>query len=120
MKIKTKIDRLIDNPDTSVKASASITLDGVFAVHGFRVIQGKDKLFVRMPSVSYTDKDGNTQYSDVFHGITKSGYEAIQRSVLNAYHSAVEQSQSSEVEITEDEQSDEDMEEEPETDFSMQ
>jgi stage V sporulation protein G len=120
MKIRSKIDRLIDNPDTSVKAAASITLDGVFAVHGFRVIQGKDKLFVRMTSVSYTDKDGNTQYSDIFHGITKSAYEAIQTSVMNAYHTAIEQSQSSEVEISEDEQPDEDMDEQPETDLSMQ
>lgn len=120
MKIKSKIDRLIDNPETSVKAAASVTIDGVFAVHGLRVIQGKDKLFVRMPSVSYNDKEGNTQYSDIFHSITKAGHEAVQQSVLNAYDAAVQQSQSSEVEVTADEAADEDMDEEPEAGFSMQ
>ncbi len=109
MIIKAKIDRLVDNPDTAVKASASLTLDGVFAVHGFKVIETNDKTFVRMPSVSYPDKDGNTQYSDIFHSITKSGYEAIQNSVMAAYRSAIEQNQNSEIEVT----ADEDAEEEP-------
>lgn len=120
MRINARIDRLIDNPDTSVKAAASITIDGVFAVHGFRVIEGKDKTFIRMPSISYTDKDGNTQYKDIFHGITKSAYEAIQTSVMNAYCSALEQNRNSEIEVKTDESTDEDMEEEPEHDFSMQ
>lgn len=120
MKVNSKIDRLVDDPDTSIKAFASVTLDGMFAVHGFKVIEGKDKIFVNMPSVNYTDKEGNTQYRDIFHGITKSAYEAIQRSVLNAYGSAVEQRQRSEIEVTAEESPDEELEEEPDNDFSMQ
>ena len=35
MKIRTKIDRLINIPDVNLRASASVYLDDVFVVHGF-------------------------------------------------------------------------------------
>ncbi len=36
MKITASINRIITKPDSPVKAFASVTLDGVFAVHGLR------------------------------------------------------------------------------------
>lgn len=38
MKISATINRLVDKQDSSVKAYASVTIDGMFAVHGLRVI----------------------------------------------------------------------------------
>lgn len=99
MKIATRIDRMIDKPDTKVKAMASVTFDGIFAVHGIRVIESENGLRAMMPSNSYKDKNGETKYSDVFHAITKEGYEAISKSVIGAYQFRLEQTQSSEIEV---------------------
>lgn len=78
---------------------ASATFDGVFAVHGIRVVDTEKGLRAMMPSNSYTDKNGETKYSDIFHAITKEGYEALNRSVLNAYQFKLQQSQQTDVEI---------------------
>lgn len=66
MKISATINRLVDKQDSSVKAYASVTIDGMFAVHGLRVMETEKGRFVNMPSTSYTDRDGNKQYSDIF------------------------------------------------------
>lgn len=84
MKISASINKMTDNPDSATKAYASVTLDGMFAVHGLRVMEGEKGRFVNMPSTSYKDRDGNTQYNDIFHAITKSAREAINQAVLNA------------------------------------
>ncbi|MBQ1538768.1 MAG: SpoVG family protein [Ruminococcus sp.] len=102
MKISTTINRMVDKPDSAVRAFASVTLDDCFAIHGLRVIKSRKGLFVNMPSNSYKDKEGNTQYSDIFHPITKSAREAVSESVLGAYRVALTQSQKAEVEITPD------------------
>lgn len=99
MKISARIDRLIDKQDSKVKAMASATFDGVFAVHGIRVVEGKNGLTATMPSNKYEGKNGETKYSDIFHAITKEGYEALNKSVLNAYQFKLQQSQQTDVEI---------------------
>lgn len=100
MKISVQINRLVDKPDSAVKAFASVSLDGCFAVHGLRVMDSKKGLFVNMPQNSYKDREGKTQYSDIFHAVTKGAREALTEAVLNAYKLAISQSQQSEVEIT--------------------
>ena len=99
MKLAPRIDRLIDKPDSKVRAIASVSFDGVFAVHGIRVVEGKNGLTATMPSNKYEGKNGETKYSDIFHAITKEGYEALNRSVLNAYQFKLQQSQQTDVEI---------------------
>ena len=91
MRIGVKIDKLLNKPDSPVKAFASVTLDGAFAVHGLRVMVTQKGRFVNMPSQSYTDKSGQTQYSDMFHPIRKDARDYIQNAVLNAYDAAVQQ-----------------------------
>lgn len=115
MKISATINRMVDNPDSATKAFASVTLDGMFAVHGLRVMESEKGRFVNMPSTSYKDRDGNTQYNDTFHAITKTAREAINQAVLNAYDFKLQQTQASEVEVepTEDDVS-KDMDEESE------
>ena len=68
MKIKAKIDRLVNHK--SVKAVASVTLDGCFVVKNLRVVDGDKGLFVSMPQESYPDKEGNKKYSNLFFPIT--------------------------------------------------
>ncbi len=98
MKIAVKIDRILDNPNSAVKAFASVTMDGAFAVHGLKVMQTEKGRFVSMPSNSYKDREGKTQYSDVFHAVTKAARDAIQSAVLHAYDRVVYQTQQFQVE----------------------
>lgn len=101
MKISAKITRLADKPDSSVKAFASVNIDGCFAVHGLRVIETDKGRFVNMPSNSYKDKAGKTQYSDIFHPVTKGAREALTAAVLNAYEIRLEQERQTEIEVQE-------------------
>ena len=103
MKIAVKIDRILDNPNSAVKAFASVTMDGAFAVHGLKVMQTEKGRFVAMPSNSYKDSEGKTQYSDVFHAVTKAARDAIQSAVLQAYDRVVCQTQQFQVEEVLDE-----------------
>ena len=50
MKISATINRLVDKQDSSVKAYASVTIDGMFAVHGLRVMETEKGRFVNMRS----------------------------------------------------------------------
>ncbi len=46
-----------------------------------------------MPSNSYTDKNGNTKYNDVFHAITAEARTELNNKVLEAYEQALEKQQ---------------------------
>lgn len=74
---------------SNIKANATVTIGGVFAVHGVRIINSKKGLFVSMPNRSYTNKDGETKYTDICHATTKEFREAINTAVLNAYEQAL-------------------------------
>ncbi|BDG62008.1 SpoVG family protein [Caldinitratiruptor microaerophilus] len=65
----------------ATKAFCTIFLDGELAIHDIRVVEGKNGLFVSMPS-RRLDTGG---YRDVAHPITSSMREAIQERVLEAY-----------------------------------
>ena len=91
-RLSTKI-RLIDNPNTKVRAEASVNIGGMYAVHGLRVIDGEKGLFVSMPQRSYRDSSGETRYTDTFHAVTAEARQAIIQSVSQAYTQAVEMAQ---------------------------
>ena len=90
--ISTKI-RLVDNPKTKVRAEASVNIGGAYAVHGLRVVEGQKGMFVSMPQRQYTDSNGETKYSDIFHAVTPEARQAIIQSVSQAYEQAVSQAQ---------------------------
>ena len=118
MKVNAKITKINDKPNSSIKAFASVTLDGRFAVHGVKVCGGEKGLFVSMPSTSYTS-NGETKYRDTFHPISKEAREALTREVLNKYEAAISHTQDEGIEIhdlPEDEELDEP---EPEPEISM-
>ncbi|MCQ4022862.1 SpoVG family protein [Ruminococcus sp. zg-924] len=92
-RINTKIDNLVDN-DTNLRAFASITVGGAVAIHGIRVMDSKKGLFVSMPSYSYEDRNGETQYADYAHPISKEARNAINKKVLDAYEQALDESES--------------------------
>lgn len=65
------------NGETSLKAFASVTLEGAFVVHGVRIIDGKNGLFVTMPSRKVGD-----QFKDVAHPVSKEFKEILDQAVL--------------------------------------
>ena len=111
MKVNAKINRLIDKPDSGVRAIASASFDGYYMVHGIKVCEGEKGLFISMPSTSYTNSNGEKKYQDIFHPTTKGARDALNTSVLNAYKAALAQSQQAEIEVQDT--PDEDESEEP-------
>ena len=82
MKI-TKVDvRKYDN-ETNMKALVSMTIDDCFIVKGIRVIEGKDGLFVAMPS----RKAGDT-YKDIAHPLNSETRTMVNDAILKAYEEA--------------------------------
>ncbi len=115
MKVRASINRLVDKPDSSVKAFASASFDGFYAVHGIKVCEGEKGLFTSMPSSSYTNASGEKKYQDIFHPTTKGAREALNTAVIRAYEAALEQSQREDIEVqdTQDESEELSDDEEP-------
>lgn len=89
--ISAKIDRLNDNPDSKIKANASVTIDNHFAVHGFKIYDGDDG---KGPRVMYPATKGNDgKYYEDFHPVTKEAREALNGYILDAYEQKLEQTQ---------------------------
>ena len=81
--ISARIDRLVDYENSKVKAIASVNIGGAFAIHGLRVIDSQKGLFVQMPQNSF-QKDGKTEYSDIFHPVTAEARSELNSKVLEA------------------------------------
>ena len=110
--ISVRIDRLVDYDNSKLKAIASVNIGGAFAIHGLRVIDSQKGLFVQMPQNSF-QKDGKTEYSDIFHPITAEARSELNSKVLEAYEQELTEAES------ESEDSDEQDEEAPAIGQSM-
>lgn len=75
------------NGENRLKAIAAITIDDCFVVHELRVIDGKDGLFVAMPS----RKMPNGEFKDVAHPINQETRNHIEGVVIEAYHNLDEE-----------------------------
>ena len=64
-----------------LKAVASVTFDGQFAVHDIKVISTEDKLFIVMPS----RKNSDGTYRDIAHPINSPFRGRLEDAVLRAY-----------------------------------
>lgn len=76
-----------------------VSLDGFYAVHGIKVCEGEKGRFVSMPSTQYTNRDGNKQYQNIFHPISKAARNALNQAVLNAYDIKLQQVQATEIKV---------------------
>lgn len=91
--IDVRINRLNNDPSSKIRADASITIGGMFAVHGLKVVDGQKGLFVSMPSRAYQTAEGETQYAEYFHAVTSEARAAIGTAVRTAYEQALSQQQ---------------------------
>jgi len=88
MTFSVKIHNVIEN-GKPLKAVASVTMDGMFAVHNVRVIKSEKGMFIGMPYETYKDKDGKDTRRDVFHPINSEARKAMEEAVIAAYNEKV-------------------------------
>jgi len=81
MKISDVRVRMVKSESSKIKASASITIDECFVVHDIKVINGKDGLFISMPSKKYAEGE----YKDIAHPIKTEMREQLIKVILNAF-----------------------------------
>ncbi len=67
--------------DSRLRAVASITIDDCFAVHELRIIEGKEGLFVAMPSRQTNDGS----FRDIAHPINVETRKLIEEAVIAKY-----------------------------------
>jgi len=70
------------NGENRLVGIAAITIDECFVVHELRIIEGKDGLFVAMPS----RKMPNGEFKDVAHPINTETRSQIEHAVLEAFN----------------------------------
>ncbi|MDA3932201.1 MAG: septation regulator SpoVG [Tenericutes bacterium] len=69
-----------------LKGIAAITIDECFVIHELRIIDGKNGLFVAMPS----RRMPNGEYKDVAHPINTETRSMIEKEVLESYNALPE------------------------------
>ena len=103
--ISARIDRMATDPNSKIRANASVTIGNHFAVHGFKIYDGGEG---KGPQVLYPATKGNDgKYYDDFHPVTKEGREAINGYILDAYEQKLEQTQGEDQSAGEDPDEDE-------------
>ena len=70
--------------DSRMKGIASVLIDDCFVIRDIRIIEGKDGLFIAMPS----RKIQNGEFKDIAHPINSDTRDKIQQAVLDEYAKA--------------------------------
>lgn len=64
-----------------MKAVVSVTFDDSFVIHDIKLIEGKDKLFVAMPS----RKTPDGEFKDIAHPINTEMREILEKAIIKEY-----------------------------------
>ena len=78
---------------SNIRGLARIYFDDSFIVNNVSILQGKDKVFVAMPSykTKQTDEQGKAVYQDVCYPVTKEFREKLYAEIVSQYEKAKEQ-----------------------------
>ena len=87
--------RIFPMQEERLKAYATITFDRCFVVRDLKVINGKNGLFVAMPSKKR--KDGT--YRDTAHPLDNQTRQMIESKVLAEYQKEIEKSKQSSLDV---------------------
>lgn len=79
--------RLVENSDSQLKAIASIVIDGCFAIHDIKIIEGKDGVFIAMPS----RKTAEGNFKDIAHPINSEARAIVKEAIIERYQKALEE-----------------------------
>lgn len=81
----TKVEIRPMRDEGNLKAFCSVVFDDVFIVHSVKIIQGKEALFVAMPSREM--KGG--EFRDTAHPIDNEFRLRLENTILAKYHEAI-------------------------------
>ena len=70
-----------------MKAVVSVTFDEAFVVHDIKVIEGKERLFIAMPS----RKTADGEFKDIAHPINTELREKLQTVILAKYEETADE-----------------------------
>lgn len=87
MNIKAKVYKK-QTAIPSIKGVASITIDDCFVVKGILIMEGKNGLFMSMP----TKKNATGEYKDICFPITKEARQQIIDEIMKQYNNLDEES----------------------------
>lgn len=76
-------------PEGTLRGTASVDMNGQFAVRGVKIMDGSNGLFISMPSY----KTAGGTYKSICFPCTKEAKAVFDQTVLNAYQQALIQSQ---------------------------
>jgi stage V sporulation protein G len=82
LKITSVNVRKIERENSRIRGIASVVLDECFVVHGIRIIEGDERLFIVMPN----RKTNNDEYHDVAHPITQECRKMFEDAVIEEYN----------------------------------
>lgn len=71
-----------------IKANGNIGFNDEFVVN-FKILEGKNGLFVSFPMHSYEDNDGKTQYVNDFYFLNGEFREFVEEGILKVYYDEV-------------------------------
>ena len=81
----TKVEIRPMRDEGNLKAFCSVVFDDVFIVHSVKIIQGKESLFVAMPSREVK----NGEFRDTAHPIDNAFRLMLEEAVLERYYAVV-------------------------------
>ncbi|MCL2697532.1 MAG: SpoVG family protein [Oscillospiraceae bacterium] len=88
--LHVRINSIVPGNGSKLRATASVGMNGCFAVRGVKIYEGPKGLFVTMPNY----KSAKGEYRDYCHPVTKKFREQLNNAVLEAYRkTAVQQGQ---------------------------
>ena len=87
MEITSVNVRKIEKEGSKLVAVASVLFDDVFAVHDIRLLEGKNGLFIAMPS----RKLSNGSYKDVAHPINQEFRLILEQKIKEKYNEIKEE-----------------------------
>ena len=85
MDIKVSSITLLDREESKTRAMATLVVNDEFAIHGIRVIEGKNGDFVQMPQ----KRDFNGNYNDIVYPVNAELREQINNTVLERYRNPI-------------------------------
>ncbi len=84
MKITAVTVRKDESSTTRMRGKATVTLDDCFVIHGIRIIEGNEGLFIAMPSI----KTANGEHKDIVHPINTETRQMFLEAIIEAYDKA--------------------------------
>ena len=79
---------------SNIKGLACIYFENSFIVNNINIVQGKEKIFVSMPSykTKQMDEQGKPIYQDVCYSVTKDFREKLYNEIISEYEKAKDKS----------------------------